>query len=107
MAGEAVTQDQVGHVRVWADQRVLVEGVVLVEAGPRRLHLEATKSVAAAVERWPDDLLKDCVVDHLEIGHSGTIGVATFGRGRDATQEAARRALRPKPHPRGVDNEPC
>ena len=42
VAGESIAQHQVGHVWVPADDGVLVEGVVLVEARPRGAHLEQT-----------------------------------------------------------------
>eukprot|EP00966_Prymnesium_polylepis_P208161 4821884-Prymnesium_polylepis.1 len=42
-----------------ADERVLVDGVVLVPARPRRLHLELAKGLDALVQSRPDALLEE------------------------------------------------
>ena len=40
MAAEAVDEVEVADLRMWPDDRVLVEGVVFVEPGPGALQLE-------------------------------------------------------------------
>ena len=51
VAREAVTEDQIGDVRVATDDGVLIERVVLIEARPGGEHLEREEAAGSARRR--------------------------------------------------------
>ena len=66
VTGEAIHDNQIGHIRNQPDDRVVVECVDIVVAGPSTNTLDGFKRGHAMGQRWPDHLVKLTVV-HFEV----------------------------------------
>src|SRR5262249_15243967 len=64
--GEAGAEIRVGDLRVRADDRVLVERVVVIVAGPGVHHLGGLERRHQGRQRGPDLRLEEGVVDHVQ-----------------------------------------
>src|SRR6266478_1110299 len=98
MPAETIDKIHVFEAGVTPDDGILIEGVVVVEAGPSALRLEGGKGRHAIGQRRPYDLVEHRVID-IEIL---AVRVLVLGR-RDAAEEVA--ALGPEKDAGRVDNE--
>jgi len=62
VARKAVAEKHVRHVRVPAQNGVLVHGVVFVETRPRALHFQGGKSWAMLVQGRPHDFFEQSMI---------------------------------------------
>src|SRR4051812_37543920 len=83
VAGKTVAEVKIRHFGMGADDRVLVERVVVVVPGPRVQELDLGEGWDAVRERRPDDFLEECVLD-LKVIRVRVV----FGGRRDAADEA-------------------